>query len=50
MKKNYVKPAIEVEEILFVEMIATSSVFGGDGEGEEEADANVKRGWGSLWD
>lgn len=48
MKKNYVKPAIAVEEILFVEMIATSTGFGGDGEGEE-ADANEKRGWGNLW-
>ena len=51
MKKNYVKPAIAVEEILLEEMIATSSGLDLDKPAEPgtDADANVKRGWGNLW-
>lgn len=55
MKKNYVKPAIAVEEILLENAAMMNPAsgpgtsFGGDGGGEEEADANVKRGWGNLW-
>lgn len=58
MKKEYVKPAVLVEEILFETMIATSNgnvnPDGGDtGLGGQPGygDSNDRRGgWGNLWD
>ena len=55
MKKEYVKPAIAVEEFLVeTVMMNTSSASGGSmgvvPDEEEDGDySNNRRGWGSLW-
>ena len=52
MKKEYVKPAIAVEEFLVeTVMMDTSGVIDLNKPAEPgtDADANEKRGWGNLW-
>lgn len=53
MKKQYIKPEVNVEEILPVTMLAASNMNVGDDRYEEDEDvaANNRRGtWGNLWD
>lgn len=55
MKKEYVKPAVLVEEILFETMIAASVGAGGSVVEPDTpvvpGEANDRRGgWGNLWD
>lgn len=53
MKKQYIKPEVNVEEILTVTMLAASNMNVGDGtyEDDEDVAANNRRGtWGNLWD
>ena len=47
MKKEYVKPNLEVVEVIISSMIAASA--GGNLDIEEEPLANEKRAWGNLW-
>lgn len=53
MRKEYVKPSIQIEELIVESMLATSGnehveIKPGQGGG---ADANEHRGsWGNLWD
>ena len=49
MKKQYVKPEVNVEEILPVTMLAASNGMGWEDE-EVDAATNDRRGsWGNLW-
>ena len=53
MKKQYIKPEVNVEELLPVTMLAASNMNVGDGTYEDDGDvaANNRRGtWGNLWD
>ena len=54
MKKQYIKPEVNVEEILPVTMLAASEKWnvGNDTfDGDDEVAANNRRGtWGNLWD
>ena len=53
MKKQYIKPEVNVEEILPVTMLAASKTEGWDvtdGEVEEAATNNRRGTWGNLWD
>ena len=54
MKKNYLKPEVEMMSMLTINMLATSGNIipgGGSGEaGEDELGANKHRGeWGNVW-
>lgn len=51
MKKEYVKPNLEIEEILLEGMLANSKLdVDPDGPGTNESDANDRRGsWGDFW-
>ena len=54
MKKQYIKPEVNVEEILTVTMLAASGGMGvGDEVYGEDTDvaSNTRRGtWGNLWE
>ena len=53
MKKQYIKPEVNVEEILTVTMLAASGMGVGDEVYDEDTDvaSNTRRGtWGNLWD
>ena len=51
MKKQYIKPEVNVEEILPVTMLAASKEMGWDRDDEVDAATNDRRGtWGNLWD
>ena len=54
MKKNYLKPEVEIMSMLSINMLATSGNIipgGGSGEaGEDELGAGRNRGeWGNVW-
>ena len=50
MKKTYIKPEMNVEEVLLEGMLA-ASVMNITNEEVEEAATNDRRGsWGNLWD
>ena len=47
MKKNYLKPEVEILDFVVANMIAASVVEGGD---DEDAGVNKHRGeWGNVW-
>lgn len=49
MKKDYLKPEMEVMEITVESMIATSNNIG-EGDPDRPLDTNNRRGgWGDLW-
>ena len=53
MKKQYIKPEVNVEEILPVTMLAASGMGVGDEVYDEDTDvaSTTRRGtWGNLWD
>ena len=53
MKKQYIKPEVNVEEILTVTMLAASGMGVGDDVYDEDTDvaSTTRRGtWGNLWE
>lgn len=49
-RKVYIKPAIEIEDVVVETMLATSITVGEDVE-TMETDANGRRGvWGNRWE
>ena len=50
MKKEYIKPEVDIVDVELSSMISTSGLGEGDGE-SDNFDANDRRGdWGNLWD
>ena len=51
MKQNYIKPEINVEEIILESTILSGSLVDIDPNGSGIATANERRGtWGDLWE
>ena len=50
MKQTYIKPEMNVEEILVATMLAASTMTITNDEVEEAASNDRRGGWGSLWD
>ena len=50
MKKTYIAPEMNVENILLETMIATSTMSITNDEVDEAASNDKRGGWGNLWD